>query len=378
MTPEDARAALREGSAALRQGDIMRAAQLIEGARGNLPEAEFPWQTLAELQIKQGRLREAGQSLDKILAGSPRDVKALLLRGYVLEKMGDDRAAASFYMAARNQAQANGNVPRELVGMLEHAARFASEVNARFEGHLRAALGTDLSPTMREAVGLLTGERELYLQQPSVFYYPGLAQRRFFEVEGFPWLQDMLTLVPDMQAELAAVMANGADGFAPYVQRHVDRPAPNNPLLDSADWTAFYFWQNGEVVEENARRCPATMRALEMAPMPVARGRSPNAHWSRLLPGAHIAPHTGMLNTRLICHIPILTAPECSLRVGSETRGWVDGVPLIFDDSIEHEARNAGTGERVVLLFEIWRPDIPENDRATISQIFEAIGVYGT
>ena len=85
-----------------------------------------------------------------------------------------------------------------------------------------------------------------------------------------------------------------------------------------------------------------------------------------------------MLNTRLICHIPILTAPGCSLRVGNETREWRDGVPLIFDDSIEHEAHNAGPCERVVLLFEIWRPEIPEADRAAISQIFQAIGAYGT
>ena len=120
------------------------------------------------------------------------------------------------------------------------------------------------------------------------------------------------------------------------------------------------------------------MEALALAPMPNAAGRSPNAHWSRLLPGAHIAPHTGMINTRLICHIPIKTAPECKLRVGSETRDWVDGVPLIFDDSFEHEARNAGHEVRVVLLFEIWRPDVPECDRATIARIFEAIGEYGT
>lgn len=83
-----------------------------------------------------------------------------------------------------------------------------------------------------------------------------------------------------------------------------------------------------------------------------------------------------MLNTRLICHIPILTAPECTLRVGSETREWVDGVPLIFDDSIEHEARNAAQQERVVLLFEIWRPEIDKDDREAIGRIFEAIGTY--
>jgi aspartyl/asparaginyl beta-hydroxylase (cupin superfamily) len=230
---------------------------------------------------------------------------------------------------------------------------------------------------MAELVGLLRGERQIDLQQPSVLYYPGLAQKRFFAPEDFPWLRPMLALLPAMQDELAAVCADGAAGFSPYVELQPDRPAPNNPLLGSTAWTALHFWRSGEIVDENACRCPATMEALSHAPMPRIPGRSPNAHWSRLLPGAHITPHFGMLNTRLICHIPIKTAPRCTLRVGSETRAWEEGVPLIFDDSMEHEARNAGDEERVVLLFEIWRPEIPEEDRAAIARIFEAIGESG-
>ena len=118
------------------------------------------------------------------------------------------------------------------------------------------------------------------------------------------------------------------------------------------------------------------MAALGHAPLPVIPGRSPNAHWSRLLPGAHIAPHTGMLNTRLICHIPILTAPHCWFRVGNELRGWDEGVPFVFDDSINHEAKNDGDQERVILLFEIWRPEIDTADRKAIGRIFQAIGDY--
>ena len=110
--------------------------------------------------------------------------------------------------------------------------------------------------------------------------------------------------------------------------------------------------------------------------MPGIAGRSPVAHWSRLLPGTHIAPHHGMLNTRLICHIPIRTASACSLRVGNEVREWIDGVPLVFDDSIEHEASNAGDKSRTVLLFEIWRPEITEDEREALAGIFAAIGKF--
>ena len=51
-------------------------------------------------------------------------------------------------------------------------------------------------------------------------------------------------------------------------------------------------------------------------------------------------------------------------------------MPLIFDDSMEHEARNAGTETRTVLLFEIWRPEVPEDDRAAIGRLLESIAGY--
>jgi aspartyl/asparaginyl beta-hydroxylase (cupin superfamily) len=83
-----------------------------------------------------------------------------------------------------------------------------------------------------------------------------------------------------------------------------------------------------------------------------------------------------MLNTRLICHMPIHTAPGCTLRVGNEVREWQDGLPLIFDDSIEHEARNAGNEMRTVLLFEIWRPELTEEERASLAHLFASIAAY--
>lgn len=374
--------ALREtieaGLAALAARDPARAAPLLREAAAAAPTAEMPWIALANAEMALGENDAAEAALDRQLELTPREVGALLLKGLLRERAGDPRAASSFYQTALGQAAVNGAVPPQLAALEEHARSFVSSANAEFEAHLLTQLGSDISPAMAEALDLLTGKRQLYLQQPTVFYFPGLPQRRFYEQDAFPWLAPMLALLPHMQQELAAVLASEASGFTPYVQRTQHRPAPNNPLLDSAAWGAFHFWRDGEQVAANAARCPATMAALAHAPLPQIPGRSPNAHWSRLLPGAQIAPHTGMLNTRLICHIPILTAPGCSLRVGNETREWRDGVPLIFDDSIEHEAHNAGPRERVVLLFEVWRPEIPEADRAAISQIFQAIGAYGT
>jgi aspartyl/asparaginyl beta-hydroxylase (cupin superfamily) len=109
------------------------------------------------------------------------------------------------------------------------------------------------------------------------------------------------------------------DGFGPYVEGSVDRLLPNNPLLDDPAWSAVYLWRNGEVVAKNAARFPATMAALARLPIPRIASRSPMALFSQLTPGAHIQPHHGLLNTRLICHLPTVAPSGCRLRVGADT-----------------------------------------------------------
>jgi aspartate beta-hydroxylase len=35
---------------------------------------------------------------------------------------------------------------------------------------------------------------------------------------------------------------------------------------------------------------------------------------------------------------------------------------IIFDDSFEHEIWNAGTGTRLLLIFDVWHPDLADTD----------------
>jgi aspartyl/asparaginyl beta-hydroxylase (cupin superfamily) len=63
-------------------------------------------------------------------------------------------------------------------------------------------------------------------------------------------------------------------------------------------------------------------------------------------------------------------------RVGNETRAWEAGKLLVFDDSIEHEAWNDSAEDRVVLIFDIWRPELSEADRRAVTAIFAAVDAY--
>jgi hypothetical protein len=365
---------INDARAAVQRRDGALAKRLL----AELPESEMPWLLMAQACNLLGNVIDEEAALQRLLALEPRNLPALILLGELKAKMGDDRAANAFFQAALNQAATTPNVPAAFHPMLNRARDFIGQVQVKFEQHLIDGLkqaGLTRDGRVGTAVDMLLGRKQLYLQQPSSFYFPGLPQRQFYERDEFPWLTEIEAAVTEMQAELRAVLADGND-FAPYVEAHADRPLAANPLMNDPKWGAYYFWRNGEIVPENAARCPVTMQALQHAPMPLIDQRSPIALWSLLKPDTHIQPHHGLLNTRLICHIPLIVPQGCALRVGNETRSWREGEALIFDDSFEHEAWNKSDATRVILLFEIWRPEISLDERAALTAIFETINDY--
>lgn len=318
----------------------------------------------------------------KPVGGAVGELAALLDDGDRLAASGDPRGAVTFYQAALRIGQASGAPDAATLERLRAAQSFLQQRMEDFQEDLDRALdgieGEDAIARTRltHAMDLLKGQREIVPQQPSVLYYPYLAQRQFFEREEFDWVPELEAAAPAIRDELTALIDSDAD-FRPYVEDAPNRPAHDfHGLTNNRDWSALYLWRDARPVEANAARCPRTMAALDRVPLSHIGTRTPQVLFSRLEPGAHIPPHGGMLNCRLICHLPLIVPDGCWLRVGNETREWEEGKLLIFDDSIEHEARNPSGELRVILLFDIWRPELSEAERRGISSIFHAIDQY--
>jgi aspartyl/asparaginyl beta-hydroxylase (cupin superfamily) len=98
--------------------------------------------------------------------------------------------------------------------------------------------------------------------------------------------------------------------------------------------------------------------------------------FSILEPRTRIPPHTGVNNARLICHLPLIVPPGCGFRVGAETRAWEPGKAFVFDDTIEHEAWNDSERMRVVLIFDIWHPDLTPPERAMITAMMAGMNAF--
>ena len=322
----------------------------------------------------------AGQAaaLDRLLAADPRNILALIQRADCFAAVGDARSASSFYLMAIRSAPP-GSVPREIAQELARARQTCDRYAADYKDYLLSQLAANgfdpgkSSPRFAQSVDIVLGKKQIFLQQPKYYYFPGLPQIQFYERSAFRWLDDVEAATRDIRAELEEILRE-PDAFAPYVQGHSNRPyKAQMGMLDNPAWSAFYLWKNSEAVAENAARCPKTLYALRNAPLAHVPNRSPSILFSLLRPGAHIPPHNGLVNTRLVCHLPVIVPGQCRFRVGNDTREWVEGKAWAFDDTIEHEAWNGSDKTRVILLFDVWRPELTEDERSLVVSLFEAI-----
>jgi aspartyl/asparaginyl beta-hydroxylase (cupin superfamily) len=98
--------------------------------------------------------------------------------------------------------------------------------------------------------------------------------------------------------------------------------------------------------------------------------------FSVLQPHTRIPPHTGVSNTRLVVHLPLILPTDCTFRVGNETRPWRMGEAWVFDDTVEHEARNDSDRPRTILIFDIWSPFLSPSERALIAEVTAAADAF--
>lgn len=380
LSPAEVDQLIRDGVAAMQRGaarDARRAFEQVAAAGGDVPP---PWLLIA--QACRLDRDEAGErdALDRLLADQPRHLRGLIMRADQLARAGDVRGAHSFYALAVQVADGAGTLPPSLAADIARARSAIANSADLYRAHLDDALaergfgpGTR-TPRLEMALALMNGTRELYVQQPTSFYFPELPQRQFYERAEFDWAAALEAETDAIRSELEAVLATDP-AFPAYVEQAPNRPTKVHRLVGNPDWGAFHLLKGGPV-PGNAERCPRTIAALARTPQPEIAGRSPMALFSLLKPGTHIFPHNGLLNTRLICHLPLIVPEGCRFRVGNEVRQWQEGELLIFDDSIEHEAWNDGNSIRVILLFEIWRPEIGAEDRAGLTALFEAIDAF--
>jgi hypothetical protein len=165
------------------------------------------------------------------------------------------------------------------------------------EQHFAGLAGENLK-RFRDSVDIMVGRKKRFDSQSLLYHYPNLAPIEFFDRAEFPWLDPIEAATDEIRDEFLAILA-AEEGFTPYITYPAD--VPHNQfaeLNNSPRWSAFHIYKMGELIEENAAKCPRTMSSLQGAPQPDQPGRTPSAMFSLLKPKTRIPPHTGVTCAR--------------------------------------------------------------------------------
>ena len=321
-------------------GDFATARSMLEEAVRASGDSAGLWIKLAAVRNAGGDLHGALAAVERSLAVAPLDFSALLYRATLLDKLGDPTAGLKFGHALA-QAPADADIPPPMRAAVDHARQRWEAYQAGVEQSLGDRIPATATPAERRRLERFVSNRSRrtrrYRQEPTEFDYPELPEKEFHPREDFPQLGELEAATDAIRGEFEQLIAAEAAEIVPYIRYADNLPLRQwKDLNDSDRWSAIHLVRNGEVVDTNARHCPRTMEVLKKLPQPHIRGASPNAMFSLLAPHTHIPPHTGVANTRLVCHLPLIVPPGCGFRVGDSRTEWTVVKAFVFDDTIEH------------------------------------------
>lgn len=386
LAPDHPQALYSLGVHAFQRSDFAAALEFLRAAHLAAPQDPLILMTASVVQREQGDTESEWLTILDCLSVEPYFLPGLLTKAGYLERQGRTKAAASVYRDALKVAPPETHWPDALRPQLLHARKAVEAHTEAFAAYLEATLAgprraLEAAATGRwaEAASIMAGRSQPYRSDSNQLTVPRLPAIPFFDRVQFPWVADLEAATATIRDEFLAVKAAGGEGFSPYIAYNPGEPVNQWSDLNHSDrWSTLPLWRGGLPVPESLERCPRTAAALEAVQMARIGGLCPNAMFSVLAPHTQIPPHHGETNARLVAHLPLIVPPNCSYRVGFERTIWTEGEVLIFDDTIEHEARNDSDEPRVVLIFDVWNPLLSAAERDMVEAMTKAARDFNT
>lgn len=379
----------REAQAATARGALGEACALWGRLATAAPERVEYHFNLGDVLERAGRAAEAAAAYLAACRLAPEQARLALVAATALQAAGREADAAVMCALAdgRDPSLLRSHAdPRQNPLLRERAARGDRLLRAHYAA-LHAQSVAEIESTLPEprrldrirgAIWVQTHPEPFAfrnpLQQPGIFYVPGLEASELTPRSRFAWAGALEAATGAIRAEYLAAIAGGT-ALAPYVESDVKDPRWES-LRGRAAWSSLHLYKSARE-EPAARLFPRTLAAIAGADVfRVAHERPMEVFFSRLAPGTHIPPHCGVSNHRVTVHLPLIVPSGCAIRVGGQTCQWREGEILAFDDSFEHEAWNRGRSERVVLIFETFHPDLDAAERQAIEHSYARRGEW--
>ncbi|MDF5706506.1 MAG: aspartyl/asparaginyl beta-hydroxylase domain-containing protein [Nostoc sp. S4] len=208
-------------------------------------------------------------------------------------------------------------------------------------------------------LGLIDHDNFNMHQKPKRLLYLGITSKPWYECCDY----HALKFISDTLVKGAKDIED--EWSSNYLKKHnlVSRCESSDvhPDLKEDDWGEFVLWKEGKFTKAGRSLFPRTVKIvskLESFVIPFGQ-----VVFLVLKPGVALPPHHDSSNIDLTCQLGLIIPENCAIRVGNETRSWTEGQTLFFDHSFEHEAWNKSQKERVVLLLDLYHPELTKVEK---------------
>lgn len=387
--PQQIEALNAVGMWAVRGGNLERGLSLLERAAAAAPDDPLTLNNLGQLYQAAGDPHKATASYRRLLLNKPDAYVARLSLARLLEEQGQVQQALPIYFRAVTDAQRDGrwlsadSTPRALQTLVQHAMRTIDAGRHQLFGRIletwRQRYGESELRRVQACLQIYLGDVAAQYpdprQQPTFLFFPGLTAMPYLDKRLVPEtgaLEDAWQMV----REELAVLLTGEQGRERVFHSDELERANLRGERGLPSWNGYYFHRHGELREDNRRACPRTAELLDNLPLCRIREHAPETLFSVLAPGTHLLPHRGITNTRVVGHLALIVPPDCALKVADQEYAWREGEVVLFDDTYLHEAWNRSEQLRVVLIFDLWNPQLSGAERIMVTEMVEAIGEF--
>ena len=183
----------------------------------------------------------------------------------------------------------------------------------------------------------------------------------FYDVDALPWARAVRESWRVIRREYEDNVRRGSDHV-------VDVFNPAGPKIPG--WRSVNLQTYAWCYHRPRRAFPLTTGLLDSIPGLTS------AFINVLEPQATIPAHQGDSQAIIRCHLGLdVPYGDCGVRVGPETRGCSNGNLLAFSDAHEHASWNHTGERRVVLVFDVLRPEYRGRERTICANVLGATAV---
>ena len=186
------------------------------------------------------------------------------------------------------------------------------------------------------------------LQRPVSKFVKGLTSKPWHDTKDYLFIAKLEAGYSDIKAELLNNLENRSQLFTGETEN----------LHVGGQWTELRLKSSGYGFSDYTMYFEKTMKHIKDCGQDFT-----SIKISAIQPGTHIRTHTGPSNERLRLHLTLIHEGGARIRVGKEWHTWEEGKMIMFDDSWEHEVLHTGHSIRVVLIMDIWHPELPPEKR---------------